>query len=78
MKVSNSVTSAPPSFSSPLYHRASLVPLFYIGATVLAGTIMALGEPSQVIGTVLTFGVGAVAYLVTRARCRRDSVDRLS
>ncbi len=49
-----------------LLHRASVVPLFYIGATVLAGTIMASGDPSQVIGTALTFGLGAVAYLATR------------
>jgi len=54
----------------PLLHRASVVPLFYIGATVLAGTIMALGDPRQVIGTVLTFAVGAVAYLVTRPGSR--------
>lgn len=51
-----------------LWHPASVVPLFYIGATVLAGTIMALGDPSQVIGTALTFGVGAVAYLARTSR----------
>ena len=48
----------------PLLHPSSLVSLFYVVATVLAGTLMAIGDPFQVVGTVLTFATGVVIYVI--------------
>ena len=56
----------------PLLHPASLVPLFYVAATVLAGTLMAIGDSSQVVGTVLTFATGVVIYAI-RGRHRGNA-----
>lgn len=43
-----------------------VLPLFYILATLVAAIIMASREPANIIGTVITFSVGAIAYAIAK------------
>ena len=52
----------------PLRHASTIVPVVYVASTLVAGTIMAFRNPPQVLATALTFGAGALAYLLIRGR----------
>lgn len=50
----------------PLFHPAHLIPLVYIIATLTAAVIMVRMNPWQIVGTLLTFSIGAFAYVIVR------------
>jgi hypothetical protein len=52
--------------SRPLFHPLHLVPVFYIVATLTAAAIMTRSNPWQIVGTLLTFSVGAILYAFAR------------
>jgi APA family basic amino acid/polyamine antiporter len=52
--------------SRPLLHPLHSIPLFYIAATLTAATIMTRSNPWQIVGTLLTFSLGAIFYAVMR------------
>ncbi len=48
----------------PYFHSSSLMPMLFIICTLGAASIMAYGEPKQLIASMLTFVVGAIAYTI--------------
>ncbi len=56
----------------PYFHVSSMLPILYIVCTLIAAAIMSYGEPMQLLATVLTFFVGALAYLVARRGDRKN------
>lgn len=52
--------------SKPLTHPVHLIPAAYIVSTVAAAVIMTMFNPWQLVGTVLTFSVGAIMYGIVR------------
>ncbi len=50
----------------PLSHPLYLVPAFYIVCTLGAAALMTALDPWQLLGTAITFSIGAVAYVATR------------
>lgn len=56
----------------PLLHPIHIVPAFYIIATLMAAAMMVRANPWQLVGSLLTFAVGAIAY--AGARSLRPSI----
>ncbi len=50
----------------PLWHPIHLIPAFYIGCTLTAAAIRTTSNPWELVGTLLTFAFGALAYLLVR------------
>ena len=46
--------------------RDHLAPSFYLLATLATATAVAIQTPTQVLASALTFGVGAIAYILVR------------
>lgn len=66
----------------PLFHVRHLAPAIYILSTTVAAVLMVTMNPWQLIGTAITFAVGAVIYGMTRFGRRRtrslnDCFDRV-
>ncbi|NOX60255.1 MAG: amino acid permease [Planctomycetes bacterium] len=59
---------APSIRRSPYLHPSTLPPTLYIVFTLGAAAIMTYGEPKQLVASVLTFLVGAMAYFITKWR----------
>jgi APA family basic amino acid/polyamine antiporter len=47
-------------------HRSHILPALYITCTLTAATLMTLSDPWQLMGTLVTFAAGGVAYAVIR------------
>ena len=52
--------------SRPLAHPLHLIPAFYIICTITVAAVMTFFNPWQLLGTVITFSIGAVAYVIVR------------
>ena len=52
--------------TKPLSHYSNLIPLVFILCTLIAAGIMVSFNPWQLLGTAITFAIGAVAYVLTR------------
>ncbi|MEQ9069566.1 MAG: hypothetical protein RLO18_22725, partial [Gimesia chilikensis] len=52
--------------TKPLAHYSNLIPLVFILCTLIAAGIMVSFNPWQLLGTAITFAIGAVAYVLTR------------
>ena len=52
--------------NKPVLHRSHILPALYIAGTLTAATLWILSDPWQLLGTLLTFAAGAVAYVVIR------------
>jgi len=61
----------------PLAHPVHLLPAVYVVCTLLAAGMMTSFDPWQLLGTGITFAIGAVAYLVVhRLRPARSDSER--
>lgn len=49
-----------------LWHPIYLIPLFYVAATIFAAALMTRHDPWQLLGTLLTVGVGSAVYVMVR------------
>ena len=52
--------------TKPLLHPIHIIPTLYITCTITAAVIMVTFNPWQLLGTIVTFSVGAVAYAAVR------------
>ena len=52
--------------TKPLLHPSSVPPAVYVIGTLVAATWMVAADPWQLVGTALTFAVGAVAYALAK------------
>jgi amino acid transporter len=52
--------------NKPLLHPVHLIPALYIVCTIAAAAIMTIRNPWQLLGTLLTFSVGAMVYGIVR------------
>ena len=65
--------------TKPLFHPVHAIPALYIICTLTAAAIMTTINPWQLLGTVVTFSVGAVVYVVVRriGNSKTDSKTQL-
>ena len=52
------------------WHPMDLIPAFYLFGTLVSATMLTISKPWQLMGTVITFSVGAVAYLLITQRSK--------
>lgn len=46
------------------WHPTDLIPAFYLFGTLVSATMLTISNPWQLLGTVITFSAGAIAYLL--------------
>jgi len=61
--------------TKPMSHYTNLIPLLFVICTLVAAGIMVSFNPWQLVGTAVTFAIGAVAYVVTRVCKPKSAVD---
>ena len=63
--------------TKPLLHAVHLIPAFYILSTVVAAVMMVSFNPWQLLGTAVTFAIGAAAYLMVRSHNNSETAHRV-
>lgn len=47
-----------------VWHPVHWLPVLYVACTLIAATILTINEPRQIVGTAITFLIGAVGYVI--------------